>query len=261
MKDLVLSSFRVVGRALPNIKYIRALPNVVFAPLCRLVAPPANGELIDVGGFQMSLDRRECVDRALYFTPQLYDRDFLFEVQRRFPSNGGIFIDCGANIGYWSLCMAHTFARSNIYSLEINPNTAKILANNVRINNFKNITVINYGVSDQDGIVSLFLNLTGNRGGDSLVPSPDRSSIQVNVRKLLDLVKEFHIIKIDAMKIDIEGYETKVLRAFYEEAPRNLWPVTMCVELSHSVGLDTYLHHLGYRSVISDNENALFVLR
>jgi FkbM family methyltransferase len=261
VKRFVLSSLRSLGRVLPNIKYIRALPNVVFVPVAGLLAPPRNSERIDVGGFVMSLDRRQCVDQALYFAPQHYDRRFILEVQKRFPSSGGVFVDCGANIGYWSLVMAHTFTRSNIYSFEINPDTAEILKENVHLNRFDNISVINCGVSDQDAIVPLFLNLTGNRGGDSLVPVAGRSSIHVPVKKLLNLLGDLDIANIDAIKIDIEGYETKVFKSFYEEAPKDLWPITVCAEMSHSFGLDVYLCKIGYKKVMANNENALFVLR
>src|SRR5437867_1266193 len=55
--------------------------------------------LADVLGHQMVLKPRECVDGALLFCPQLYER-LEIKCLRRYLKPGGYFLDAGANIGF-----------------------------------------------------------------------------------------------------------------------------------------------------------------
>lgn len=36
--------------------------------------------------------------------------------------------------------------------------------------------------------------------------------------------------RVDALKIDVEGFEDRVLTGFFREAPRSLWPQAVVIE-------------------------------
>jgi hypothetical protein len=51
---------------------------------------------------------------------------------------------------------------------------------------------------------------------------------------LLAIVQVARKTRIDAMKIDVEGYEDRVLIPFIREAPRHLWPRRVLMEVEHT---------------------------
>lgn len=248
---------RSIGRMTPNIRYLRAVSTRVLTPIHNALG--YDGGIVDVLGSQMMLDPRECVDNGLWFQPHLYDRDergFIFK-----HAKAGVFFDVGANIGFWSLFLAHKFPTSKIISIEANPNTATIFRKNVEINDYKNIELIEVGVGPERGQFDLYLNTTGNRGGDSFVSDGSRPhKISVDVERMSDLIRKSGADKIEFMKIDVEGMEEGVFSDIFERLPRSNWPRLICVETLHSPGIVALLRGHGYQIVLRARENSIFSL-
>jgi hypothetical protein len=55
-------------------------------------------------------------------------------------------------------------------------------------------------------------------------------SLEVPVKALLDLLVADGFDRVDAMKVDIEGFEDRVLPPFFSTAPRTLWPRLLILE-------------------------------
>lgn len=114
-----------------------------------------------------------------------------------------IIVDIGANIGemsiYWSKFCKH------IYAFEINKETYNMLVSNIKENNISNVLTYNCGLSD----ISHEVKLIAHKRGNVLSRISDRGRIHANV-ETLDTIKINK--KIDLIKIDVEGYEMKVLR-------------------------------------------------
>lgn len=124
-------------------------------------------------------------------------------VVSKYINKKSIVVDVGANIGemciYWSKFCKH------IHAFEINRETYNILIKNIKENNINNISTYNCGLSD----VSNEVMLIAHKRGNVLSRVSDRGKIIANV-KTLDTIKINK--KIDLIKIDVEGYEMKVLR-------------------------------------------------
>lgn len=255
MKRTLSNTLRTLGRMMPNIPKIHAFPNRILYPIHRALRLP--GGTSDVLGAKMILDPNECVDRWLWFMPHLYDRAELSFAMRHFPLNG-IFIDAGANIGFWSLIIASHFPQAEIFSIEANPDTLELLQKNIELNGLKNITVVRYGLSDTQGELPLYCSDSGNRGGDSFIRKNCVRKINVPVLSLQDVCKKFDINSIDFLKMDIEGMEPKVLSAFFEKAPQLLWPIYICIEFVHSPDIMDMLVLHGYSKILQSRENTIF---
>ena len=251
---------RWIGRQTPNIPYVRAIPNRVLKPIHATFE--LKGGVVDVLGFKMLLEPTECVDGNLWFAPQLYDRDEINYLRKRMPQDG-VFIDVGANIGFWALYFAHLYPNSRICAIEANPSTFSVLLENIEINVFCNIRAIHAGVADCTGELPLYCNYNGNRGADSFVDysSSRGHSVMVAVRSLFSILVEATVTRIDVLKIDIEGFEVRVLDRFFLEAPCGLWPRYICVEISHVPEVVPLLETRGYRNVLLANENCVFALQ
>jgi FkbM family methyltransferase len=256
---MIADLLRWIGHHTPNIRYVRAIPNMILKPLHKKLG--LMGGVVDILGFSMRLNPQECVDADLYFAPHLYDRDEIHYLLQKF-SKQGVFIDAGANIGFWSLLFAEKFPQAKIYSIEANPSTFDILRENIEINKFLNIHAINIGVSDKFGEFPLYCNDTGNRGGDSFasVASDRNRNIMVATKPLTSIFEEADIKKIDIMKMDIEGFEEIVLSSFFSEAPKTLWPRFICAEIIHVPQVMNLLHSVGYHLMLTARENCVYGL-
>lgn len=60
------------------------------------------------------------------------------------------------------------------------------------------------------------------------------------------------------MKVDIEGFEERVLTHFFSEAPRSYWPRFICVEVIHTTQVAALLENMGYRLTLKTRENNVF---
>jgi FkbM family methyltransferase len=132
---------------------------------------------------------------------------------------GQVFIDIGANVGFYTLAAANSFDK--VYSFEPSPYTFGRLIHNVEINNFASVTAINAGLSDVKSEMDLYVN-PFNNGGCSLNAFPEAiknlypdyvwGSVRVNVEVLDEVIDSRGIIGVDLIKIDVEGHELCVIR-------------------------------------------------
>jgi len=188
--------------------------------------------LFDFSGIKIYLDITQDLD--FQYAQNIFDKDeieFLIENYQK----DTYFLDIGANIGFYSLYIAHHLPNSKIVAFEPDTYNAVCLRKNIGVNNFKNIKVCEYAISDKDGIAILKRNVSKNRGGSSLLisqlPWQEKEVTQeVTCRTLLNAIKENNINKISIIKVDIEGYEYPVLKEFFEKAHVSLFPSALIVE-------------------------------
>lgn len=130
---------------------------------------------------------------------------------RDFLRPGMVFVDVGACLGYFSLYAASLVgATGKVFSIEPNPVNCAWLQIHRHINGFQNIMVMNGAIGDSRHVGTCALYLSEQSGQHSLVGPPGErvtSTFPVNVNTL-DWMCPF---KVDAVKIDVEGFEGEVL--------------------------------------------------
>jgi FkbM family methyltransferase len=168
-----------------------------------------------------------------------------------------VFIDIGANIGLFSLCMA-PFA-GLVIAIEPGKTALQRLQQNLWLNGFDNVTVIPSGVGDATGQTTL-IQVAGNLGGAKTVDS-DCGGEVVEVSPLAEILGKLQVSNIDALKIDIEGNEARALLPFFESAQRGLWPRAIVIEHlgQNDWGADVFetLRIKGYCVIGSTRSNTL----
>jgi hypothetical protein len=71
----------------------------------------------------------------------------------------------------------------------------------------------------------------GNLGASRIVAAEGAGgAIRVPSRRLQRIVEDAAVGQIDALKIDVEGFEDRVLTGFFGEAPEWLWPRVVVIE-------------------------------
>ena len=185
---------------------------------------------VSVFGRKMLLNTGDWIGNALIFTPQWYDhkeRKFL----RGILEKGDYVVDIGANIGAYTLIFADLVGESGlITSIEAEEQNARRLTHNVSINGIDWIRIHNNGVSDKQETLSMLLNVTGNAGMHSFFREPDKDNSPVRRIECMPLGNLIENRKAKLFKLDIEGFEWRVLRKYFEDVSESLWPTYILLE-------------------------------
>lgn len=128
--------------------------------------------------------------------------------------------DVGANKGNWSVIASKLFSDAKIYSFEVLPSTFQLLKQKT-LNN-ENIHCQNVGLSNSNENLSATVVNKGS-GLTTLVTNFSEefhsSSVQyIEVKTITgdEFCKQHNINGIDILKIDVEGFENKVLQGLEE---------------------------------------------
>jgi FkbM family methyltransferase len=117
-----------------------------------------------------------------------------------------VVVDAGANIGWYSLLAAKR--AKQVHAFEPEPRSYDLLLKSIAANKFDNIVVHSSCVSDHDGVETLYISSSRNKGTHSVVRKAEPQSVQVSSVTLDAL---FPTERIDLLKLDIEGAESRAL--------------------------------------------------
>ncbi|MEA2822389.1 MAG: hypothetical protein QOJ86_4393 [Bradyrhizobium sp.] len=179
---------------------------------------------------------------------------------------GGVFVDVGANAGTYALPLAHHVGpEGRVIAVEPHPVMVARLAFNRAASGSGNVTLIAAAAGDADGELMIETDHE-NYGASHVYPDASARSdaIRVPAKRLLGILRDQDVTKIDSLKIDVEGYEDRVLIGFFRDAPPALWPRAIAIEhLSHDDWLDDCLADMlarGYAEAGKTRSNTLLVL-
>ena len=125
---------------------------------------------------------------------------------------GDTVIDIGAHIGIFSIYASEISQTGNIYAFEPFIENYKRLEKHKIINNKNNLFIYNEGITDKEGIQTLYLSPDNNTGGHSLyLKSHSNKKVDIHTIKLMDFCEREKINRIDFLKMDCEGAEFDIL--------------------------------------------------
>jgi FkbM family methyltransferase len=160
-------------------------------------------------------------ERGALFNPA-YNIEELDFLRANVPASG-VFVDIGANVGTYAMVLARRVGSGgNVIAVEPHPVTfARLDFNN---------TASGYTQTRLDG--ELMIETDGvNLGASHIVSGAvTGEAIKVPSLRLQRILEEAGVTSVDALKIDIEGFEDRVLTGFFKEAPPSLWPRAIVIE-------------------------------
>ncbi len=123
---------------------------------------------------------------------------------------GSTVVDAGANIGVYTLRFARQVGpRGRVIAFEPAPDTARLLAHNVRANGYAHVEIHEAALADRSRQGALFLSATNT--GDHRIHAAEESRAQVAV----DVVALDDVLQIEGalslVKLDVQGAEPAVL--------------------------------------------------
>jgi FkbM family methyltransferase len=231
----------------------------------RLIWPSLSGPLdVTTWGTKMRLDpRRNITEKRLLLSPSRFELEERQILQARLKA-GDQFVDVGANIGAYTMWVAAIIGPTGKgVAVEPQPKVLARLRANVGLNPDFNVQIFPCGAGPVQTTMRLSIGST-NEGGASMVTGQGGGdSVEVAVRPLLDMVLEAGLTRIDALKIDIEGFEDQALLPFFEAAAQSLWPKLLILERSEKDWTGDLLGTLkraGYSDILSSKRNYVMAL-
>ena len=179
--------------------------------------------------------------------------------------NWDLALDIGANIGLWAKDLSNYFDR--LVCFEPNPNCIEYLRKNIKI---ETTEIYSHALGSKDGNKNLFIHPV-NSGASSFVDYtkigfdelsrpvygkfPEKTKkVNVDIKKL----DNFNFKKIDFIKIDVQGYESEVLKG--AETTLTVNNPIICLEEDNPNNSKTipYLKSLDYSIIDIINKEHIF---
>lgn len=166
----------------------------------------------EVNGFVVAGNTIDLIQRYLYWfgvwEPNLTD----FITRRMSEAPNRVFVDVGANIGYFTILVAMRYPQSSVVSIEAFPPTVEKLRLNLGRNSAKNVRIIDVAVSDTQGIIEFFYAGPRNEGATTTVERRfESTALPVTCKPLSELLTDDEIAAARLIKIDVEGAEARVI--------------------------------------------------
>ncbi len=179
-------------------------PNYLYAP--------GSIRKTRVGGINLQLDISDTVGHSNYFAFEEPAQAVLYN----FVRPGMKVLDIGANIGATTLNIAKKVGPTGkVFSFEPCPYNFDLATENILINNFSNISLINQGLGNEKTTAYLYNVNTYNRGMQRLLKDTSQNNsyekTKVAVDTLDNSMKKFCIPSPSLVKIDVEGFEYNVI--------------------------------------------------
>jgi FkbM family methyltransferase len=177
-----------------------------------LIAPFVSHRSFHVAGYQVTVPARSLFARQLakYRAYEPVNSNWL--VSRFSGESRGLFVDVGANFGWYSLLMASLSAEFQVVALEPSRENYELLLQNIKSNTLENIVALNVGAGSSSSTAALFVHERNNPGAHSIRPSSAGLSEEAIAIESLDALLEHYAGPVRLLKIDVEGYEVEVIR-------------------------------------------------
>ncbi|MET7932508.1 FkbM family methyltransferase [Streptomyces sp. NPDC005322] len=184
-------------------------------------------------GATFAVDTQDLIQRYLHLFG-VWEPHLTRWLQRRLKP-GDVFVDVGANIGYYSVLASRLVGDGGkVVAVEASPTFHQVLLDQARRNGCTNVRAVNAAVSDRDELLTFILASSRNMGANSIVPydGPAESTFEIAAQPLPDLLAEEEITRARVIKIDVEGAEGGVVRGLTPVLDRLRPDVEITIEVT-----------------------------
>lgn len=134
----------------------------------------------------------------------------------KYTKTGDVVIDIGGNIGQTAMLIAYKIKDSGkVISFEPYPETYNRFKTNLELNkHLQNVEIVNIGLGDKPGKLEMYQDCITNSGANRIVYKNDNNLAglkTVEVTTLDNFISQRNLDRINLIKIDVEGFEMKVL--------------------------------------------------
>lgn len=195
--------------ALASLTYSK-LPDHIF---CKLVPnpyqySPGAYRKVQRDGLTLEVDISDYIGHYIYFGFLDTGIANLFSLCKK----NSTVIDIGTNIGWTAINFARLSATGTVIGFEPDPFSYSVCKANIARNTLPNLMVLPFGLGEISAEVMMEVRTPENRGGNRIAPQGNAGAVTIQIKRLDDLVEVSSLSVINLIKLDVEGYELKVLR-------------------------------------------------
>jgi FkbM family methyltransferase len=224
--------------------------------------------ICDVNGIPFNFYNDKLTNIKLYFG-RSENKELNF-IKKNSPDNS-VFIDIGSNMGLYTQNIAfliNSNRRIKIIAIDANHINNFRLKENLKLikyktpNIFSFVKIKNCAVGNRN--TRLNLNFSKGLANGIISKKKLKNNLSVKCTRLIDIINQEKIKFITNLKIDIEGFEDRVLISFLSKCKKKLFPINIILE--HSMkeywnkDLIQFLLTKGYKQVFKNNSNMIFSL-
>jgi len=197
--------------------YVRYTPRACVAPRVNATVNrffEVNGRAFTARttcGFAVSGDALDLVQRYIYLYG-VWEPNLTHWISGSLKP-GDVFIDVGANIGYFSLLASRLVGHAGqVVAVEASPSIFRRLGHNLEQNRANNVRALNIAASETRGELRLFRAPTSNLGASSIFREEGfEDEGVVEARPLPEILTREEYERARMIKIDVEGAEQSVV--------------------------------------------------
>lgn len=156
----------------------------------------------------------------------------------------GVVCDVGAQVGTFSVRCALSPSVEKVLAFEPEQENLALLQHNASMNAPGRIDIHGYALGDRNGRLPLYRSRTGT-GHHTLIRKQDGDVVEVDVKRLDDVLSDLGIPRIDWLKIDVEGYELQVLQGARRTLESSLPNLAVEVDSDWNA-FEAFLRQVGY---------------
>jgi FkbM family methyltransferase len=211
----------IVSRAVRSLRFMRNMRG--WPTIAQRLARRSGSFEVSNGPVRMAGDMASLVDRSVYLFGG-YEKDLIRLFLDAVPRYK-IVLDVGANVGTHSMMFAQRFEK--VLAFEPNPAIWPSFEANAALNPEANVILHRIGLSDESGEFQLYNVDIGNLGlatflRDEQYDQPLKPFATARTERADDILAD---VNADAIKIDVQGAEVRVLRGMQALLARSR-PVT-----------------------------------
>jgi FkbM family methyltransferase len=172
---------------------------------------------------------------------------------------GGVALDIGSNIGLYSLPMARAAGpEGKVVAIDANAAMVERLRFNAMASELGQIEAVHAAVGGSEGWVDLHIR----KDDVAIVRVEQKDGGRIPMYPLATILRNLGVEKVDALKIDIEGYEDAALVPFLDDSDDALRPARIVIEHPRSGddydGCAAAFERHGYVRVSQTRSNSLY---
>jgi len=178
-------------------------------------------------GFALAGQSADYVSQHVYYFGMWEPNITHWVLSRLGNGRGRVFVDVGANVGYYSLLVAAALGVDGcVVAIEPAPRLHQMLVENLRLNEFRNVRTVNCAATADPGPVTLFHGDSSNTGETTIIAGRMNSGkvTRASGRPLAEILSHWETREVRLVKIDVEGAEASVLgglRPVLDELPED----------------------------------------
>lgn len=210
------------------------------------------------------VDPRDMCGRFMYYFG-IWEPNLTHWIRQRLR-DGDVFVDVGANVGYFSLLASTLVGKGHVVAVEPTPRAFAMLQESLRRSRAANVRAVNVAAWHEPSVVKMFSG--ANLGMSSLMSDwaarwNDHECCDVPAARLSDILTPEEIKSARVVKIDVEGAEWHVIQGMAEVLANCRDDLEVMVEVSPKVlaaehhaadGLLALFARHGYRPYLLEND-------